>query len=45
MREREVRPSGNHGSDWLTDRPSNRLGNVPRAYHVSHVENFKLKEA
>ncbi|TKS78244.1 hypothetical protein D9C73_012930 [Collichthys lucidus] len=40
--EREVRVSGNHELNWLRDRPSNRLGNLPGAYHVSYVENFKL---
>lgn len=45
IREREVRRSVNHKFDWLGDRPSNRLGNVPGAYHVSQVENFKLKRA
>lgn len=43
--EREVRPSANHESDWLRDHPSNRMGTVPGAYHVSYEENFKLREA
>lgn len=43
--EREDRRSGNHEFDWLRDRPSNRLGNVPGAYKVSYAENFKLKWA
>lgn len=43
--EREERRGANRKFDWLRDRPSNRLGNVPGAYNVSYAENFKLKWA